>query len=156
MEDFSKATAGIIAPPPILYLASLFSGLSFNFASPAPIASYIMAASIGALLFLLSASFARWSFLTMRRHDTSANPRAQSAALVTSGPFAISRNPIYVAMTGLYLGIALLVNSWWPVTILPVLLGVMHWGVIVREERYLAAQFGEVYLRYKEKVRRWL
>lgn len=156
MEDSPSVTAGILAPPPILYLDALFTGLIVNIASPAPIAHNTTAVVFGILLFMISTVLARWSFVTMSRHDASANPQAQSSALVMSGPFSFSRNWIYVAMTGLYLGISLMVNSWWPLAILPLLLAVMHWEVILREERYLAAQFGEAYLRYKNKVRRWL
>lgn len=76
--------------------------------------------------------------------------------LATGGPFRLSRNPIYLAMTAMYLGIAFLGNSWWPLLLLPPLLVVMHWGVVLREERHLAKQFGEGYGRYKSTTRRWL
>lgn len=105
---------------------------------------------------VISAAFARWAFVTLRRAGTSASPYRPSAALTTTGPFRFSRNPIYLAMTGLYLGVSLLVNSVWPLLLLAPLLLVMHRGVILREERYLSAKFGEVYAAYKSGVRRWL
>lgn len=67
----------------------------------------------GGVLLLLSGAFARWAFLTMRRSGTTANPRRPSEALTTDGPFRVSRNPIYVAMTGIYIALAFLVNSAW-------------------------------------------
>lgn len=77
-------------------------------------------------------------------------------ALSTAGPFAYSRNPIYLAMTGIYLGVTALVNSWWlPLLLIPLVL-LMHWGVVLREERYLLHVFGEPYAAYKTTVRRWL
>ena len=110
----------------------------------------------GGFLFALSAAFARWAFLTMRLFGTTASPKKPSDALATSGPSQFSRNPIYVAMTGLYIGAVFLVNSAWPLLLLPPLLFLIHYGVIVREERYLFAKFGEAYAAYKSEVRRWL
>ena len=146
---------GIIAPPPLLYLASLAAG--FAFSTFAPIVSFPQAFRVFGLIFLLLSGFlARWAFLSMKNIGTSANPRKPSGALAKNGPFSFSRNPIYVAMTGLYLGISLLGNAVWPLIFLPFLLMLMHHGVILREEAYLAKQFGEAYLEYKSKTPRWL
>jgi protein-S-isoprenylcysteine O-methyltransferase Ste14 len=150
-------SAGIIAPPPLLYLGALIGGLVVQATAPFPITSSGPMSWIpGLVLLLAGAALARWAFVTMRRIGTSANPRERSSALATNGPFRLSRNPIYVAMTSLYLGAALVGNSWWPLLLLVPLVLVMHWGVILREERYLEAQFGEAYRRYKSVVRRWL
>jgi protein-S-isoprenylcysteine O-methyltransferase Ste14 len=113
-------------------------------------------AVVGGCLLVVSGAFARWAFLTMRDLGTSANPRKPSAALATTGPFRFSRNPVYVAMTGLYVGLAFLVNSVWPLVLLVPLLMLMEWGVIRREERYLSEKFGDAYSVYKSNVRRWL
>ena len=111
---------------------------------------------LGSLLVVLSGAFARWAFWTMLGLGTTASPRKQSEVLATSGPFRLSRNPIYVAMTGLYLGLVLLANALWPLVLLAPLLLLMHWGVIRREEYYLSEKFGEAYLAYRSQVRRWL
>ena len=75
---------------------------------------------------------------------------------MVDGPFRFSRNPLYLSLTGLYLGLAMLINTAWPPLLLPVLLAFLHWGVIRREERYLEVKFGSTYLNYKARVRRWL
>lgn len=157
MSSDSSKTAEIIAPPPLLYLTALTIGLVFQALLPQPILSSApLSQGIGVLLFVLGGLLTRWSFITMRRVGTSGNPRKTSTALATSGPFRISRNPIYLAMTGMYLGISFFINSAWSLVLLVPLLFVMHWGVIFREERYLAKQFGQEYLEYKSMVRRWL
>lgn len=92
----------------------------------------------------------------MRRVNTSADPYQPSGALVTEGPFYLSRNPIYLAMTVMYIGAALVVGSLWLLMFLLPLLAVMHWGVIVPEERYLANKFGDAYAHYRSRVARWL
>ncbi len=156
-EQADQALLHIIAPPPVLYIGAFLLSIAIHAVFPLwgfPL-PYLFKIP-GGLLFLLSAAFARWAFWTMRQVGTTANPKQESQVLVTGGPFRFSRNPIYVAMTGLYLGLALLVNAFWPLMLLGPLLALMEWGVIRREEHYLAAKFGEPYTSYQSKVRRWL
>ena len=157
MHDAPEASAKIIAPPPVLYVGALVISFILQAAFPQPILfSAFVLRVLGAMLLLMSAAIARWAFVTLRQAGTSANPRKASMALATDGPFRLSRNPIYLAMTGLYLGIALIGNTWWPLLLLAPLLFVMHYGVVLREERYLEKQFGEIYVAYKTSSRRWL
>ena len=157
MNSVRPKSAGIIAPPPVLYLCALVIGFIIQVFLPQPIfASASVGKWIGLLLFILGGAFARWSFVTMRKVGTTANPREPSTALAMSGPFRLSRNPIYLAMMGLYLGIVFFANAMPPLLLLLPLLFVMHFGVILREESYLAEQFGQAYLEYKSTVRRWL
>lgn len=150
-------SAGIIAPPPLLYLCALAIAFLLHAVRPMPIPLSAPALQASGLaLILLSGALARWAFAAMKQNGTSPNPRKPSVALATHGPFRWSRNPIYVAMTGLYLGLTLLWNSWWPCWLLLALLPAMHWGVVRREERYLARQFGEAYRAYAARTRRWL
>ena len=157
MKTTPPHTAEIIAPPPVLYVSSLALAFGANAIAPRPIALPPLALHIaGAIFFVLSGVLARWAFVAMKKGGTSANPRKPSEALTTTGPFKLSRNPIYVAMTGLYFGFALLGNSLWPFLFLVPLLIAMHWGVVLREERYLTQRFGEAYVAYKSGTRRWL
>ncbi len=79
-----------------------------------------------------------------------------STAIITTGPFRYSRNPAYVALTLLCVGLGVLLdNPWILVLLLPAVL-LVHFGVVRREERYLERRFGEEYRRYKASVRRWL
>lgn len=157
MTEHLHNSSGIFAPPPLLYLGTLLAGLIIHAVSAVTLfpPAFPRVAVAGAL-FIASAAFARWAFVTMRHSGTSANPYKPSVALSTGGPFRFSRNPIYVAMSGLYLAVTCLVNSFWLLLLLAPLLVMMHWGVIRREERYLSAKFGEAYRVYKSEVRRWL
>ncbi len=147
----------LIAPPPVMYIGTLLLGVAINALSPMAIFPATHAHEIlGGFLLVFSGAFARWAFLTMRQLGTTANPKKPSEALATGGPFRISRNPIYVAMTGLYIGLAFLVNSAWLLILLAPLLMFMQWGVIWREERYLLGKFGNEYTSYSLRVRRWL
>ena len=157
MNTSETSTLKIIAPPPVLYVVAMSLGCIMHVVTTARIygGGYLLLV-LGMLIFIASAVFARWSFDTMKRAKTSASPREPSTNLTTSGPFQYSRNPIYVAMTGLYVGFTLLLNAIWPLIILIPLLLVMQWGVILREEQYLSTRFGQEYINYKKNVRRWL
>ena len=103
------------------------------------------------VLFLMVGAFA-----SFRNAKTSIIPNRPAAAIVTSGPFRITRNPMYVSMTLIYLGVTLWIDSIWPLVFLPIILFTVQRAVIAREERYLEAKFGEAYRGYKGRVRRWI
>jgi protein-S-isoprenylcysteine O-methyltransferase Ste14 len=92
----------------------------------------------------------------MQNAHTNVNPTRPVTAIVTEGPFRFTRNPLYLGFTLFYTGVTLLVNSLWMVLLLPFVLFLMTFSVIEREERYLERKFGEQYLAYKRRVRRWL
>ncbi len=92
----------------------------------------------------------------MRRARTSVNPSRPTTALLTAGPYRLTRNPMYLAMVIQYVGLALLFNALWAIVLLPLALVIIHFTVIKREERYLEQKFGEDYRAYKARVRRWL
>lgn len=145
----------MIAPPPVLYGAAMGTAYFMHWQVPLQIAEINLEmagyglAGVGVLL-------AVWAFKTMYGAGTPANPYKPAGALVTSGPFRFSRNPVYLAITLLYFGVALWLNTLWAVVLFPVLLVFMLFGVIFREERYLLLRFGGKYLKYKVAVRRWL
>lgn len=149
-------TADVVAPPPALYLGTLALSFLCHWLWPLRLMDGLLHWGLALLLLAAGAGLAAWSFATMRRAHTSPNPYTASAALVTAGPFGWSRNPIYVAQTLLYAGLALAGNSAWPFLWLVPLLAVMNWGVIGREERYLRDLFGAEYEAYCRRVRRWV
>ena len=91
----------------------------------------------------------------LRRAGTNVEPWLPSTALVTTGVYRFTRNPIYLAMTLLYLAVALAADSLLALLLLVPLLGIVRHGVIGREEHYLDAKFGESYRDYRAAVRRW-
>ena len=94
--------------------------------------------------------------LTIRGHRTTLNPYKGATTLVTRGPFAFSRNPIYLADVLVYLGVMLLIGSFWPLLFAPLVWVMMRYGVIAHEEAHLRAKFGTAYTDYCARVRRWL
>jgi protein-S-isoprenylcysteine O-methyltransferase Ste14 len=90
-----------------------------------------------------------------RNCGTSEDTNVPTTAIVTRGPYRFSRNPMYVSLTLMLVGVGVAANIWWILLMVAPVLVVMHVGVIVREERYLAQKFGQVYQDYKASVRRW-
>jgi len=149
-------TAGVIAPPPLIYLTSLVIGLVLRALVPTPFLPRGLAFMLGAVLIAIAVWLSLWGVRVMHRAGTSERTSLPTTALVTTGPFRYSRNPLYVSLTLGYLGIAAAAQSLWALALLIVVLAVMRQGVIGREERYLERRFGADYLRYKERVRRWI
>ncbi len=97
-----------------------------------------------------------WTLYTFWRHHTTVNPYKAVAELCTGGPFAFSRNPIYVGDWLIYLGLAAGLGSFWPLVFAPLVWAIIRVGVIRHEEAHLEAKFGDAYRAYKARVRRWL
>jgi protein-S-isoprenylcysteine O-methyltransferase Ste14 len=146
----------VIAPPPLLHLGAFGLGLAVQWllgisvAVPPPLRAAAGATIVAGMLVVV------WAFATLRRAGTTRDPYGATSVLVTEGPFRFSRNPVYVAMLTMYLGAAVISGSPGPLIASAPLAWVMSWGVVRREERYLASRFGEAYARYLAKVRRWL
>ena len=92
----------------------------------------------------------------MHAAGTNVNPGRPTTAIVTSGPFRFSRNPLYLSLTLLYFGLILAFNTWRGIILLVPLLIIMHFGVVLREERYLEQKFGDEYRDYKARVARYV
>ena len=151
----SAATAAVLVPPPLLYAVPLAAGLLIQHWWHLPVVPGWAAVPLGvACVFLGVVGLP--AVLAFHRARTSPNPFRPSSALVTTGPYRFSRNPMYVGLTLLYAGVAIWVNTVWPLLFLPVILIVLHYGVVVREEAYLARTFGDEYRHYARRVRRWL
>ncbi len=156
MSSDAQDKAGVVAPPPLIYLGPLIFGLLLNRRLPIPFLPRRMARSLGWSLLGGGVLLIGWFEWVMRQARTPANPYKPVLHMVTQGPFRYTRNPAYLSMTMIYTGIASFANALWAILLLPVALQVVRRGVIEREERYLERKFGEEYLLYKAQVRRWI
>ena len=157
MKQRNPDTPGVIAPPPLILLATLVAGLALHFAFPVrflPVGW--MQLAIGLPLIAVALLFAASLFRTMRQAGEHPDPSQPTTTLITHGPFRFSRNPGYLSMIVLYIGIADSVNALWLAILLPLFIALISLGVINREEGYLQQKLGQEYMRYKAKVRRWL
>lgn len=144
--------------PPILILATAFGAVALGRLYPLTwpgiddTAARVVGLSLGAAGVILIA----WAALTLRRHRTTILPHKGADTLVTDGPFAFRRNPIYLGDALIFLGVAEATkNVWFAILVLPFLAAVT-WLAILPEERHLEAKFGDLYRDYKARVRRLL
>jgi protein-S-isoprenylcysteine O-methyltransferase Ste14 len=147
---------GIRVPPPLIYLMPLVLGLVLDKRRHVPFLPRGAARGLGWSLLGAGAALNAWFLLTIRKTDVPIRTDRPVPRLTTEGPFRYSRNPSYLALAMIYAGVASLRDSLWAMLLLPPAVWVMQREVIGCEERYLERAFGEEYLAYKGKVRRWV
>jgi protein-S-isoprenylcysteine O-methyltransferase Ste14 len=147
---------GVIAPPPLIYLAGVALGFVLEAVLPGGSFPEPLPLVLGLLFLLLGIALNGWWMASFRRAGTPMPPWEPTTALVTGGPYRVSRNPAYLGDTLIYIGVALLADAPWVLLPLPIVLAVMTWGVIRREERYLERRFGQEYREFKARRRAWI
>lgn len=147
---------GVRIPPPAMYILTFVVGWLLQSRLPLPFVSHDVALPAGLTVVAIGLVMALMSVVTMLRGHGTVNTNLQSPALVVSGIYRISRNPMYVALTIMYTGFALAMSLPWALILAPLLLVYVRTLVIAREEKSLVNAFGQQYLDYKARVRRWL
>jgi protein-S-isoprenylcysteine O-methyltransferase Ste14 len=157
-QDYGAKPNAIPWPPLIYSAAMLVAWILERFDPWAWLDSALarVPVGVGIGLFALGLALDIWAFVMMRRAGTTVMPNAASTALVTGGPFRLSRNPIYLGNTLAMVGFALAVRWGWLILLVPVTVTAVSWLAISREEAHLERRFGEEWRAYAQKVRRWL
>ncbi len=110
----------------------------------------------GWVLVVIGFLIVGWAIARFVKAKTHVDVRKPATTIVTDGPYRFSRNPMYLAATLLYVGVAIVFGKTATLALIIPCLIVLHYGVIAREERYLDGKFGDAYREYQAKVRRWL
>jgi protein-S-isoprenylcysteine O-methyltransferase Ste14 len=156
MQEDRPDRPGVIATPPLILAATIALGVVIDFFWPANFLPVAIAAPLGVLIILSGFALGISAVKEMQAANTPFETNKPPTEIVTSGVFQRSRNPIYLGMLLLCTGIAILVNSLWILILVVLFAIVLQKGVIEPEEAYLEQKFGDKYLRYKAKVRRWV
>lgn len=146
----------VIAPPPLIYIATFVPGWFLNRALAPPDLPLELRWGVADVCIAVAVYLAVSAIRTFRRAHTTPNPYGETTVIVSHGPFRHTRNPMYLALTLLYTGVAFALNAPLTLLLLPLALVAMHYGVILREEKYLEQKFGDEYRQYKARVRRWI
>ena len=146
----------MIAPPPLIFIAGLIVGFALDFFWPVSLVPVEILIYAGGFIILISFVPAIWMMRLFIKARTNLDVRKPTHKIVTSGPFRWTRNPAYLSLSLLVLGIAIVADSIWVLLLLVVVMIVTHYKVILREEAYLEQKFGVEYLEYKASVRRWV
>jgi protein-S-isoprenylcysteine O-methyltransferase Ste14 len=147
---------GVWYPPPLWYLLAVLIGVLLDHRWPFPIAAGPLTTILGVLLVLGWIALSLPSIDRFRRAKTSIVPIRPAEALVSSGPYRYTRNPMYVSLALLTIACGLFLATWWPLVLLVPTLVIVQQMVILPEERYLRRRFGAEYEAYSRRVRRWL
>jgi protein-S-isoprenylcysteine O-methyltransferase Ste14 len=152
----ARDNSGVRFPPPLVYVAGLLAGWLLE--RKYPLTSLPRNFSIVAAIVLILAgmALARSGALAIWKANSSIIPIKPTTAVVSHGVFQFTRNPMYAGLVVIYAGIALLIRSAWAFILLPLVILAVDRLVIAKEERYLGGKFGEQYVSYKNKVRRWI
>ena len=155
----ARDIAGVIAPPPLLALAVVVLGLALDWLLPAYVLTVLLDLTerivAGVILIAAGAALGLSAIRIFRAAGTHVEPWKPSLALATGGIFNWLRNPMYVGVTLILAGLAVLLASDWMLVLTIVFVPVIHFGVVKREERYLEAKFGDDYRHYKLRVPRY-
>ena len=142
--------------PPLMVLAGIITQLLIGYIAPVqPILSETWQ-YIGIALMVLGFATILLAARSFRKHETTIIPDGQPSALMETGLFAYSRNPIYVAMAVLLIGSGLAIGHIWALIVVPLFVLLVQQIWIVKEEENLETEFGQIYRNYKMRVRRWL
>jgi protein-S-isoprenylcysteine O-methyltransferase Ste14 len=160
MADASvPQSSGVRLFPPGVYLAGLVAGYAVEWFWPVPIGPGGLGTAVrvvGVVLIVAGFVTAASGVASFRRAGTNPNPTQPSTALVVTGPYRFTRNPMYLGLAILHAGLAAVGNALWPLIALVPVVWIIRTQVIDREEAYLDKRFGEAYRAYKARVRRWL
>ena len=149
---------GVIALPPLIFLGFLTAAVALEAIVPLPVpvahslARYVAGAVLAGSGFVMIATGTR-RFVAA---GTNVPPTLPTTALVVDGIYRRTRNPLYLGLTLVYLGLGVAAGSLWAIGLVVPLLWVINVGVVTREERYLERKFGDAYRDYKARVRRWI
>lgn len=156
MSETTDDNPGVVIFPPLLFALCLVGGLIAHVTCPYRLGMSPWLRGAFGVLAVGAVGVALWGKRTMEAAGTNVNPGMPAVAIVDSGPFAFTRNPLYLSLIALYMAIGLaLASPAFLVLVIP-LIFVLQFGVVLREERYLDAKFGDVYRDYKARVRRWI
>jgi protein-S-isoprenylcysteine O-methyltransferase Ste14 len=144
-----------LAPPPLVYALALYAAWWLEQRHSLAFGLEPWADIVGWGLISLGLAGFGWALAAIWGHRTTVNPYKAASNLVTLGPFAHSRNPIYVSDWFVYFGATLILGTAWPVLLALLVWGVIRHGVIAHEEAHLLAKFGDEYRTYCRQVRRW-
>ena len=147
----------ILVLPPVLVGGTLIVGIAIHyFVWTVTLLPTVFARVLGLTVFVAAGLLAHLSHNAMKRVGTNVLPTKPTLALATDGPYRFTRNPLYVAAIGVYLGVTLWVDGLAPLLLVFPMAWLVHHGIVLPEERYLETRFGVAYVSYRSSVRRWL
>ena len=151
-----RKKVGMLIPPPVLLIAAVVLSVAAHRLWFGPFTFSLPRTALGLAIILASFVLVAWCVRLFKKAGTPYRPVSPATTIVSSGPYRLSRNPIYVGMGGLLIGLGILLGSYVFAVAVVLFIAVVHVGVVLPEERYLQSLHGDTYRQYMHSVRRWL
>jgi len=148
--------AGVKVPPPLIYAGVFGVGMLLQQFFPVELLHIPMGRIVAFVCISIAAILGVWGLVSFWLARTNPLPDKPSTVLVMVGPYRLTRNPMYMSLIFLYVGLAIWFDIFWALVLLPLCIAIIRYYVIAKEEGYLERKFGQEYLDYKARVRRWL
>lgn len=155
-KEINKDNPGVKVPPPIIFIGFGLFGVLINYLNPLTIIGPSWLIYLGVLIFI--GSFLGFGYMInfYKKNETEIEPTKTTSKIITSGLYRYSRNPVYIILCAGPVGLGLIFMTYWAMfAFIPALI-VIYFTAIKKEEQYLEKKFGQGYLDYKKKVRRWI
>ena len=155
-KEIKNDNPGVKVPPPIIFLGFGLFGVSIHYLKPLTIIGPSWLVYLGVLILI--GSFLGFGYMVnfYKKNKTEIEPTKTTSKIIISGLYRYSRNPIYLILCAGPIGLGFIFMTYWAMfAFIPALI-VIYYTAIKKEEQYLEKKFGQVYLDYKKKVRRWL
>ncbi len=155
--DDTTDKAQVIVRPPLMWGLAVVAGLALNWLVPLRLLPADLPAGwLGAAVFVAALALFAWAIVTITTAGSNIPTSLPTTTIVDTGPYRFTRNPVYLGMFLGLIGLAIAFDNPWLLLMLAPFALVIRYGVVAREEAYLERKFGEVYRRYRSRVRRWL
>ncbi len=148
----------VLIPPPVWLMGTLVVGMRLNHVWPRrwyPVGAHGVFQLLGFFAMGSALALVVGAARLFTRHRTTIAPGGRAGALIVGGPFRFTRNPMYLGMALLYIGVTAATGAAWPLLLLPLPLWVIGRRIVPFEEATLDAIFGGTYRAYRQRVRRW-
>lgn len=155
-QDSQSNKMNVPVIPPFIFTIAMLIAFSINWFSPVHIVPDNVQLQLGFAVILIGLAPLPWIFFAFTRAKTTLHADHKASALITNGPYRFSRNPIYLSLISICLGIGICADNIWVLPALAAAIWYLFRTVIAVEEQYLEAHFGDEYRAYKQRVRRWI
>jgi protein-S-isoprenylcysteine O-methyltransferase Ste14 len=143
-------------PPPVYFLSAVVLMILLNKFFPILRWLEFPWRYVGIVFIVFGFILSAGSGMLFRRLGTQPRPGVKATVLVTKGPYRFTRNPMYLGLVTILVGLSILLGTLSPLIMIPTIILILHFNFILREEKWMESWFRESYLSYKKKTRRWL
>jgi protein-S-isoprenylcysteine O-methyltransferase Ste14 len=130
--------AGVVILPPLLMLIALLVVIVLHWLWPLRTSMWRLAVAVGIILGALGIGSMAWGRKTLVKGGTNVSPLKPVTGIITDGPYRYTRNPLYIGVMSLFIGLSLIIGTWWGFVVLVPVFLILHYGVILREESILS------------------